>query len=133
MVEPDNSAGQWRFTSGGRIQARYISLTCIILHDKDGVYPKIGEGTWIGHFTVLDGSQGLTIGENCSIASGAHIYTHSTHERTARGGEKLVGSVTLGDNVVVGANAVVLHGCTIHSNSIVKALELVKPFTEVKP
>ena len=133
MVELGNTAAQWRFTSKDRIKARYISSTCIILHDKEGVYPKIGEGTWIGHFALLDGSQGLTIGENCSIASGAHIYTHSTHERTAHGGEKLVGSVTIGDNVAVGANAVILYGCTIHSNSVVKALELVKPFTEVKP
>lgn len=128
-----NTVQVWNFTSKGRIKARFISQYCEILPDKDGVYPKIGEGTWIGHFTVIDGSQGLTIGENCSIASGVHIYTHSTHAQVARGEEKRVGAVTIGDNVAIGANAVILYGCNIHSNSVVKALELVKPFTEVKP
>jgi len=127
-----NIAATLNFTSDKRIQARFISDTCVILPDKEGNFPSIGEGTWIGHFTVLDGSQGLTIGKNCSIASGAHIYSHSTHAKVAKGEEKRVGAVTIGDNVAIGANAVVLYGCHIHSNAIVKALELVKPFTEVK-
>src|SRR4030042_6341642 len=37
---------------------------------------KVGKNTWIGPFTVLDGSGGLEIGNNCNIASGAQIYSH---------------------------------------------------------
>ena len=113
----ENKAEYWREVSGGRIQARYVSPSAVILH-MNGVYPEIREGTWIGHFTVLDGSQGLKIGRNCSIASGVHIYTHSTHEKVARGKEKLVGEVVIGDNVVIGANAVVHYGCRIGDNVI---------------
>ena len=40
--------------------------------------PTVGEGTWIGAFTVIDGSGGLTIGKGCDISSGVHIYTHSS-------------------------------------------------------
>lgn len=94
--------------------------------------PEVGEGTWIGHFTVLDGSQGLKIGRNCSIASGVHIYTHSTHRLVARGKEKLVGSVTIGDNVVIGANSVVHYGCRIGDNVIIHALTNVKPRTIIE-
>ena len=31
---------------------------------------SVGAATWIGPFTVLDGSGGLTIGDNCSISAG---------------------------------------------------------------
>ena len=43
--------------------------------------PTVGEGTWIGAFTVIDGSGGLTIGKGCDISSGVHIYTHSSARR----------------------------------------------------
>src|ERR1019366_8652869 len=29
---------------------------------------QVGKNTWIGPFTILDGSGGLTIGDNCSIS-----------------------------------------------------------------
>ena len=43
--------------------------------------PEIGEGCWIGAFTVVDGSGGLVIGAGCEISAGAQIYTHSTVRR----------------------------------------------------
>jgi len=107
--------------------ARYVSPSCVVLGD-----PEVGEGTWIGHFTVLDGSHGLTIGKNCSIASGVHIYTHSTHLQTIEKGPYLQAPVTIGDNVAIGANAVILHGCTIESGCVIPALSLLKPYTVVK-
>lgn len=124
----ENKAEFWRRKSKGNIQARYISPSAVILH-QNGEYPLIGEGTWIGHFTVIDGSQGLKIGKNCSIASGVHIYTHSTHELVAHGKEKLVGRVEIGDNVAIGANAVIHYGCIIGDNVVIKALCNVKPNT----
>ena len=39
---------------------------------------KVGKNTWIGPFTVLDGSGGLEIGSNCSISSGVQIYSHDS-------------------------------------------------------
>lgn len=126
-----NTANEWRKISKGKIKARYVSPFCIILH-QNGVYPEIGEGTWIGHFTVIDGSQGLKIGKNCSIASGVHIYTHSTHECTAYGKDKLVGRVEIEDNVAIGANSVIHYGCKIGNNVVIKALTNLKPNTKVK-
>lgn len=114
--------------SKGRIKARYVSSSSVILH-QDGLYPEIGEGTWIGHFTIIDGSNGLKIGANCDISCGVHIYTHSTHERCALEGKKLTGSVEIGDNVAIGANSIINYGCIIKSNSIVGALSMVKPGT----
>jgi acetyltransferase-like isoleucine patch superfamily enzyme len=107
--------------------ARFTAPTCVILGK-----PEIGEGTWIGHFTILDGSCGLTIGKNCSIASGVHIYTHSTHELVTEGKEKLVGSVHIGDNVAIGANSVIMYDVTIGDNVCIPALTLIKPHTRIE-
>ena len=108
-------------------KARFIAPSAIILGE-----PDIGEGTWIGHFTVLDGSHGLKIGKNCSIASGVHIYTHSTHLQTVKRGDYLKAPVTIGDNVAIGANSVILHGCIIEDGVVIPALSLLRPYMKVE-
>lgn len=86
--------------------------------------PVVGEGTWIGAFTVIDGSGGLTIGAGCDIASGVHIYTHSSALRCVSGREYPTvdrSPVTIGDRVFIGANAVINMGVTIGDGAIVGA------------
>jgi acetyltransferase-like isoleucine patch superfamily enzyme len=86
--------------------------------------PIIGEGTWIGAFTVIDGSGGLTIGAGCDISCGAQIYTHSTARRCVSGrGYPDVdrAPVRIGDRVFIGANATVLMGVTIGDGAVVGA------------
>jgi acetyltransferase-like isoleucine patch superfamily enzyme len=86
--------------------------------------PTIGAGTWIGAFTVIDGSGGLTIGTGCDIASGVHIYTHSSVRRCVSGrrwNEVERAPVTIGDRVFVGANAVVMMGVTIGDEAVIGA------------
>lgn len=86
--------------------------------------PAIGEGTWIGAFTVIDGSGGLTIGDGCDIASGVHIYTHSSVLRCVSGREYPSvdrAPVTIGSRVFLGANAVVNMGVTIGDEAIIGA------------
>ena len=36
--------------------------------------PKIGNDVWIGAFTLIDGSGGLTIGHGVNISSGARDF-----------------------------------------------------------
>jgi acetyltransferase-like isoleucine patch superfamily enzyme len=86
--------------------------------------PQVGAGTWIGAFTVIDGSGGLTIGTGCDISSGVHIYTHSSVRRCVSGRrftEVEREPVTLGDRVFVGANAVIMMGVTIGDEAVVGA------------
>ncbi|WP_308796729.1 acyltransferase [Agromyces silvae] len=86
--------------------------------------PAIGSGTWIGAFTLIDGSGGLTIGEGCDISSGVHIYTHSSAMRCVSGRaypDVDRAPVTIGDRVFIGANAVVNMGVTIGDESIIGA------------
>ncbi|MDQ1738504.1 MAG: hypothetical protein QOE53_156, partial [Pseudonocardiales bacterium] len=86
--------------------------------------PEIGAGTWIGAFTVIDGSGGLVIGAGCDISSGVHIYTHSSVRRCVSGRrfEQVERQATrIGDRVFIGANAVVNMGVTIGDEAVVAA------------
>jgi acetyltransferase-like isoleucine patch superfamily enzyme len=86
--------------------------------------PTIGAGTWIGAFTVIDGSGGLTIGAGCDISCGAQIYTHSTVRRCVSGrayAEVDRAPVRIGDRVFVGANATVMMGVTIGDGAVIGA------------
>lgn len=86
--------------------------------------PDVGHGTWIGAFTVIDASGGLTIGAGCDISSGAQIYTHSSAKRCVSGRDHDVverSPVTIGDRVFIGAGAVVNMGVTIGDEAVVAA------------
>ena len=86
--------------------------------------PEIGADTWIGAFTVIDGSGGLHIGAGCDISCGVQIYTHSTARRCVSGrapDEVDRAPVRIGDRVFLGANAVVLMGVTIGDEAVVGA------------
>ena len=86
--------------------------------------PQIGEGTWIGAFTLIDGSGGLRIGRGCDVSCGAHIYTHSTVRRCVSGRAHDAidrQPVVIGDHVFIGANAVVMMGVTIGDRAIIAA------------
>ena len=70
---------------------------------------KVGRNTWIGPYTLLDGSGGLTIGDFCSISAGVQIYTHDTVKWAVTGGKAAYerAPVTIGDCCHIGANVVV--------------------------
>jgi carbonic anhydrase/acetyltransferase-like protein (isoleucine patch superfamily) len=109
-------------------KARFTAPNAVILGD-----PDIGEGSWIGYFSIIESVNAkVTIGKNCSIASGVHIYTHSTHELVTEGKEKLVGSVKIGDNVAIGANSVIMYDVSIGDNVCIPALTVVKPHTRIE-
>jgi acetyltransferase-like isoleucine patch superfamily enzyme len=93
----------------------------------------LGKDVWIGYFTLIDGSGGLTIGTKVSISSGVHIYTHDSSkfraydlEKDTQNGTHIKRSpVKIGNNVQIGANSVITKGVTIGNNVIIGALTLV--------
>lgn len=84
---------------------------------------KVGNNTWVGPFTILDGSGGLEIGSYCSISSGVHIYTHNTVRWAVSGGkaEYERKPVRIGDACFVGPHAIIQNGVTIGDHCIVAA------------
>lgn len=98
--------------------------------------PQIGEGTWIGAFTLIDGQGGLTIGRGCDISCGAQILSHSTVRRclTERRYPNIDRRPTvLEDYVFVGTNAVVLMGSHIGHHSVVAAGAVVLEDSRIPP
>lgn len=98
--------------------------------------PDIGEDCWIGAFTVLDGSGGLSIGRGCDISCGVHIYTHSTVRRVISARKHPDPDrqpTTIGNHCHLGANAVVLMGCEIGDHCIVGAGAVVREGTVAPP
>lgn len=84
---------------------------------------EVGEHTWIGPFTLLDGTGGLTIGAWCSISAGVQIYTHDTVKRALSGGsvEAERSPVVIGDRCYLGASAIVARGVRIGNCAVVGA------------
>jgi acetyltransferase-like isoleucine patch superfamily enzyme len=97
--------------------------------------PEIGPGCWIGAFTVIDGSGGLTIGAGCDISAGAQIYTHSTVRRVLSEGSEEIdrAATTIGEHTHIGAGAVILMGATVGDHCIVAAGALIPQHTVIPP
>jgi len=87
----------------------------------------VGENTWIGPFTILDGTGGLNIGSCCSISAGVQIYTHDSVKWATTGGKAPYehAPVRIGDRCYIGPNTVISKGVKIGNGSIVGAGSLV--------
>ena len=88
---------------------------------------RVGRNTWIGPFTMLDGSGGLTIGDGCSISSGVQIYSHDTVRWAVSAGVSPPerSPVTIGDFTYVGSQTVVGRGVTIGQHAVIGACSFV--------
>lgn len=84
---------------------------------------RVGCHTWIGPFTVLDGSGGLEIGDYCSISAGVQIYTHDTVSWAVSGGERQseMAPVKIGSRTYIGPGVIIAKGVTIGSGCVIGA------------
>jgi acetyltransferase-like isoleucine patch superfamily enzyme len=87
----------------------------------------VGKGTWIGPYTVLDGSGGLQIGDTCSISAGVQIYTHDTVAWATSGGSAPVerAPVRIGNRCYIGPNTIISKGIIIGDGCVIGANSLV--------
>lgn len=85
---------------------------------------QVGRNTWIGPYTILDGTGGgLEIGAFCSISSGAQIYTHDTVLWALSGGvlPRAEAPVKIGDCVYIGSQSIIAAGVRIGTRCVVAA------------
>lgn len=95
----------------------------------------VGDHVFVGHFSVMDATYGLTIGEGCQIGFFTGIFTHSSHAAIRLYGRAYVTTaekkayytapVSIGPYTFVGAHATVLPGTRIGKGCIVSAYSLV--------
>ena len=95
----------------------------------------VGDHVFVGHFSVLDATYGLRIGEGCQIGFFTGIFSHSSHAairlygrayvQTAEKQAYFTAPVELGDYCFIGAHATLLPGTKLGRGSLVSAYSLV--------
>lgn len=119
---PGLSIGKVRFEDPRRIVlGAGVKLYChsaLVAGSKGHI--AIGAGCHIGYNCVLAGTGGISIGERCNISSNICIYS-VTDEPFGRDGGPRSAPVVIGDDVLIGAGAVILPGVTIGAGAAVAA------------
>ncbi len=94
----------------------------------------IGEGTRVGLYSVLNGGDSIFIGRQCLISG--HVYIQTSMHRHQKG--TFIQSqgydhapIVLGDDVWLGAHAVIFPGCTLGPGAIVGSNSVVT--SDVRP
>jgi serine O-acetyltransferase len=125
--------GRWRYRVRPAIVRRFFSLIYHVLFKFVQIITGIQMPCEVdvGHNFVIDHFAGIIIsgytkfGDNCRVRNGVVIGIRRVEEKSAPiignnvdigAGAKLLGPIRIGDNVLIGANAVVL--CDVPDNSI---------------
>lgn len=118
-----NSTGEW-------CPRTRISDTVFIYHPER---ITIADNAFVWHYSILDGTGGLDIGEGSQIGAWVGIFTHSSHiairiygnhyqevvEQEKKGYP--IAGVQIGKYVFIGAGAKILPGVTIGDGSLISA------------
>jgi acetyltransferase-like isoleucine patch superfamily enzyme len=105
-----------------------MPFSTTLLTDVPGATIIIGNNARING-AYIHAQQSISIGSNCVIASGVNILDTNGHELYSTDRTKkrdTPAPVSIGNNVWVGLNAIILKGTTIGDNSVVSAGSVVK-------
>ena len=88
-----------------------------------GANCRIGAGSFLNHGVYLMDGAPITLGRNCFLGPGCGLYTANhplNAAQRAQGWERAL-PITLGDDVWLGGNVVILPGVTVGSGSVIGA------------
>ncbi len=105
-----------------------ISSSSVVLNKKK---LDLNNHVWIGHFNLLDASNGLVIEEGVQTGSHVSIFSHSSHDSVRFYGKNFIfknnritnisGPVLIGKYSFIGTGAVIFPNVSIGHGSIIKA------------
>ncbi len=93
----------------------------------------LADNIWIGHYCLVDGTGGVSIGEGVQLSSHSVIYSHSSQDAIRLMGKHFIRQaavnrpgyklkhVTIGEYTFVGTSSVILPGSTIGKGCIIGA------------
>ncbi len=112
-----------------------ISSSTVIMNKRN---LQIGDNVWIWHYSIIDATNKVQIGEGCQIGAWVGIFTHSSHIAIRLyGGESYIrtpqserkgyvnGEVSIGAYSFIGARAAVMPGVSIGKGCLIAAGTLV--------
>lgn len=86
---------------------------------------NIGEGTYFNSNVSINAFESIDIGKNCLFGESVKIYDHNHVFKDTRRLIKDQGynssAITIGENVWIGSNTIILKGVTIGDNSVIGA------------
>jgi acetyltransferase-like isoleucine patch superfamily enzyme len=125
----------WRDSASGVYRKwTRVSSNAIIMNQKQ---LSIGDHVWVWHHTILDATEGITIGEGTQIGAWVGIFTHGSESAVRLLGREFIhipnterqgytrGAVQIGAYSFIGAGSVVLPGVTIGKGCLIGAGSLV--------
>ena len=124
--------GGWVLSDGRYLPHTRVSNTSFCFA-RDRL--MLGDHVFIGHFSVLDATYGLSIGEGTQIGFFTGIFTHSSHVAVRLYGRAYVATphkeayftapVSIGPYCFVGAHATLLPGTKLGRGCLVSAYSMV--------
>jgi acetyltransferase-like isoleucine patch superfamily enzyme len=96
-----------------------------LLDVRPGGEIEIGDGTGMTS-TIVSSAQKISIGKYCKIGGGVKILDHNFHAMDSKarrnsGGDSKPREISIGDDVFVGTNAIILKGTRIGARSVIAA------------
>ena len=124
-VEISKSSSFWKYFTGSVVIENNVKLSKGVIINSFGGDVLIKGNTFIGPYVVIYGHGGVVIGENCLIAMGCRIIS-SNHkipkcEKLINQEEDIKMKVTIGNDVWLGANSIILGGVSIGNGSVIGA------------
>jgi acetyltransferase-like isoleucine patch superfamily enzyme len=123
--------GYKRKTDGMFLKRTRISSSAIILNPEK---LNIADNVWLWHYSIIDASNKVSIGEGCQIGAWVGIFTHSSHVAIRLyGGDSYIqtpieerkgylkGSVSIGAYTFVGAKATIMPNVSIGKGCLIAA------------
>jgi acetyltransferase-like isoleucine patch superfamily enzyme len=130
LHEPFMVYGYYDYFSRSFRKYTRMSSTVKILNRKA---LSVGNQVWVSHYSILDASQGLIIGEGCQIGAWVGIFTHGSENSIRLLGREYVhipnierkgysrGKVEIGAYTFIGGRSMILPGVKVGKGCLIGA------------